>query len=558
MHRSTVVRRTAAALLLSSLVLARGVAGAWTDARPAGLVTEVAVRPDGGAEVTLRIRWRVLAGRLHQFELAELPADLTLIEASASTRADATIPLRANTIAPGRMEVSLGDSNGVRRGTVDVVIRYTTSLRATGAIQRAGPDAVIEVATVPWERGLEAAELRVTVPASARRAQWIGDDTPGVEAQTTTELSRDVVHALRRHLPPSTRWSARIAVDPHAFPWLASRVATGPRPSHLAPATRRSTHLAGLCLASVFLLLGVAVSRRAGPAALPFARAARWIPALLLVVGGLIQPLAVVGVQGALPASVLLVVLAIALRHPTRQQEPLASSRGKARWLEGRAVAALEPRLPWGAVAATALAVVAALAVGAWALRHASLAAGLAAVDLALLGGGIAAMRLRMRPSDFTAMRAVSMEIARAVGPTRRARLAWRLRGAPGSLGSLRARVVPRPGWRLVRGLASVELGCAWRRGAVAWQPRPYAVLRATQDSEGADVLAALSKRLGALTRDDARESVSLAVELVGADADLFVDTLRRELASMIVAAPTSATRSQLGAEDTATLSAPL
>lgn len=558
MPRSNAVRRFASALLLSSLLLARGEAGAWTDARPAGLVTEVAVRPDGGAEVTLRIRWRVLAGRLHQFELAELPTDLTLVEASASTRADTTIPLRANTIAPGRMEVSLGDASGVRRGTVDVVIRYTTSLRATGAIQRAGPDAVIEVATVPWERGLEAAELRVTVPASARRAQWIGDDTPGVEAQTTTELSRDVVHALRRHLPPSTRWSARIAVDPHAFPWLASRVAVGPRPSHLAPATRRSTHLAGLCLASLFLLLGVVVSRRAGPAALPFARAARWIPAVLLVVSGLIQPLSVVGVEGALPASVLLAVLAIALRHPTRQQEALAAPRGKARWLEGRAVAALAPAVPWGAATATALLVLAAIGAGAWALRHASLAAGLAAVDLALLAGGVAAMRLRVRPSDFDALRDVSMAVARALSPSRRARLAWRLRGAPGTLGSLRARVVPRPGWRLVRGLACVELGCAWRRGAVAWQPRPYAVLRATQESEGAALLRSLSERFGTLSQDDARESVSLTVPMIGMDADLFVDTLRRELPTMIVAAPTSATRSQLGAEDTATLSAPL
>lgn len=529
-------------------------ARSWTEAHPAGLVTEVAVRPDGGAEVTLRIRWRVLAGRLRQFELAELPTDLTLVEASASTRSDASIPLRANTIAPGRMEVSLGDS-GVRRGTVDVVIRYTTSLRATGAIQRAGPDAVIEVATVPWERGLEAAELRVTVPASARRAQWIGDDTPGVSAQTTTELSRDVVHALRRHLPPSTRWSARIAVDPHAFPWLANRVSAGPRPAISTPTPSRSTHLAGLSLAALFLLMGFVVTRRSGPAALPFSRGARWLPALLLVGSGILQPLVTIGVEGALPASVLFVVLAIALRHPARAQEPLADRASKARWLEGRAVSALALRDPPGPRVAASLAALGALAVGGWSLHQSSLVGGLVAVDLALLAGAVAVMRVERRPSDLRAIRDIAVALSRALTGGQRARIAWRLRGAPSALGSLRARVVPRRGFRLLRGLASIEVGCAWRRGAVAWQPRPYALIRASHGSEGAALLQRWSERLGALSRDPDRGVDSLSVALVGVEVALFIETLRDEQGSVFVSAPAASNAMQLDADDTATLS---
>src|SRR5581483_2735096 len=129
-----------------------------------------------------------------------------------------------------RLEVNLGDeTGGVRRGTVDVVLRYSTSLRAQGTIRRAGTDAVVEVSTVPWERGLEAAEIRVALPTTARGAQWIADDTPGVEATTTTELSRDVVHALRRHLPAGTRWTARIAADPALFPWLATGTVRSPQ-----------------------------------------------------------------------------------------------------------------------------------------------------------------------------------------------------------------------------------------------------------------------------------------------------------------------------------------
>jgi hypothetical protein len=549
---SPLLRRVSAALLAASLCLAHGEVSAWTEARPAGLVTEVAVRPDGGAEVTLRIRWRVLAGRLRQFELAELPADLTLVEASASTRADVTIPLRANTIAPGRLEVSLGDEGGVRRGSVDVVIRYTTSLRATGAIQRAGPDAVVEVATVPWERGLEATELRVTVPASARRAQWISDETPGVEAQTTTELSRDVVHALRRHLPPHTRWTARVAVDPQAFPWLVSRAAQGPRAQRLEERSQRGVQLASVALASLLVLLGVAVSRRAGPSALPLSRGGRWIPVALLALGGALQPLAALGISGALPAGTLLVLLAIALRHPARAQRSLADTRARARWIEARSLDGITPPTRWRVAAIAFSAAFSALAMGAWALRGGSLAAGIAALDLSLLAMAVVALRLPKEPSDAAVLRPLLRALAPAWSHTRMARVAWRLRGSPASLGALRARVVPRPGWRMVRGLACIEVGCAWRRGAVAWQPRPYFTMRAAERSEGAEALRALATQVGSLIDEEVHGTAVLTVDFQGVQTGLLHAALRIALPSLMVRATAPATRSQLGAEDTA------
>jgi hypothetical protein len=552
------IARTLPALAFAAtLALCGAPAGAWTEARPAGLITEVVVNPDGGAEVTLRVRWRVLAGRLHQFELVELPSDLTLIEASAATSNGAALSLRATTPAPGRMEVSLGDERGgARRGTVDVVIRYTTSLRATGAIQRAGPDAVLEFGTVPWERGLEAAELRVTVPASARRAQWISDDTAGVDAETTTELSRDVVHALRRHLPPHTRWTARVAMDPNAFPWLAGRAALGPRPVALGARPWRGVALAGLGLATLFVLLGVTVARRSGPAALPLSRGARWLPAALLALGGALQPLAQLDVPFALPAGTLLVVIAIALRIPRREDVPLADQRAPARWVDGRVVAGLAPRSALGPLALTALLAAGGLAAGAWAVRAGSLAAGVAAVDLTLLAGALLALRLGSAPSDVSSLRSLGIALGRAVSAEGRARVAWRLRGAPSALGALRLRVVPRRGWRLARGVIAIEVACAWRRGMIAWQPRPFATIRAAQGSEAERALRELACRAGVVTVETDRPVVCYAVALAGIDADAFFEGLRRNATSLLVRAPQSATRSQFEADETATLSA--
>ena len=550
-------RSLASLLVAASLVALDAPVGAWTNARPAGLVTEVTVGPDGGAEVTLRVRWRVLAGRLHQFDLVELPADLTLIEASAATANGATIPLRTSIPAPGRMEVSLGDEHGgARRGVVDVVIRYTTSLRATGAIQRAGPDAVIEVGTVPWERGLEAAELRITVPASARRAQWISDETPGVDFETTTELSRDVIHALRRHLPPQTRWTARVAVDPNAFPWLAGRASLGPRPVQVAGTSSRGVALAGLSLAALFVLLGVTLARRSGPAALPLARGARWLPVALLALGGALQPLATLDVPFALPFGTLLVVLAIALRVPRRVDLALADDRSPARWVDNRAIESLSPPRPRAGLLAPA-SFIAAVGAAVWSVRHGSLVGGIAAIDLALLAGAALALRGVTPPSDLRALRPLAVRLARAVSHEGRARVAWRLRGTPSMLGALRLRVVPRRGWRLARGVIAVEVACAWRRGALAWHPRPYAVIRVAQGSALERPLRELAARAGSVTVERERPVVAFCVGLTGVDAAAFFDGLRALSETLVVRAPSSATRSQFEAAETAALTAP-
>ncbi|MFO0628721.1 MAG: hypothetical protein U0325_24310 [Polyangiales bacterium] len=198
-----------------------------------------------------------------------------------------------------------------------------------------------------------------------------------------------------------------------------------------------------------------------------------------------------------------------------------------------------------------ALAFIAALAAGAWALRAGSLAGGIAALDLCVLAASIVALRLPQEPSDAEVLRPLLRALAPAWSRTRMARVAWRLRGAPTALGALRARVVPRPGWRMVRGLAGIEVGCAWRRGAVAWQPRPYFCVRAAARSEGAEALRALAAQVGSLREDEARAGLVLTVDLQGVQVGLLQTALRGALSTLIVRATEPATRSQLGAEDT-------
>lgn len=164
----------------------------------------------------------------------------------------------------------------------------------------------------------------------------------------------------------------------------------------------------------------------------------------------------------------------------------------------------------------------------------------------------IVALRLPKEPSDAAVLRPLLKSLAPAWSSTRVARVAWRLRGSPASLGALRARVVPRPGWRMVRGLACIEVGCAWRRGAVAWQPRPYFTLRAAARSEGAAALRSLAERVGALSHDEGRGALVLTVDLQGVQTGLLQSALREALPSLMVRATEPATRSQLGAEDTA------
>lgn len=300
---------------------------AWTDARPGDAVTEFELGADGNAVVTQRVRWRVLAGRLHEFELTELPPDLSLIEATANAATGAPVPITVRGTTPGRLTVTLGDPGvGIARGAVDVVLRYGTSLRAQGSIRRTDGDAVIELRACPWERGMEATELRLSLPSAERRARWVADDVDGVDATVNTELSRDVLRTMRRHVPAGLAWTARVAVDPAVFPWLSAGVPRPtPRPAPRAPWSPLSL-VYGVGLAAVLLIGGRALRKLEGPARLGLPKVLRPLPALLAVGAATAHSFALTGARGCVSLGTAALLAAVALSLPRRATTPRSRS----------------------------------------------------------------------------------------------------------------------------------------------------------------------------------------------------------------------------------------
>ncbi|MDP3276401.1 MAG: hypothetical protein Q8Q09_14480 [Deltaproteobacteria bacterium] len=484
-----------AALLLSVPSVAPSVAHAWTDARPAGLVTEVVVDRDGAATVTLRVRWRIAAGRFHTFDLTEVPPDAVLVEATATDGQGAPVAISAQTPAPGRLEVTLGEREGVRRGNVDVVLRYTSSLRAQNAIHRAGNDAVIDVAMLPWERGVEAAELRVATPTSIQRARWLADETPGVESSVSNELGRDMVRVVRRHLPAATRWSARIACDRALFPWLEAPIAAAPTVAstrYLRWQLPTAMALLALLLGGVTEILRRTHARR--PRLLPLPKALRWAPTVTAALAGVLLAHAVDALRGALTLGTALAVLAVL--SATAAPAPLAPfAHGRLRRVTKPTALAVVPRvrLPW-ALLGLALATCA---------RGFGLRSAVASMVGAALGVAGLALLMARRESASVSEPEVLHEVEKSLQireEKSRFRAEWRQRGerdeAPGAWA---LRLVAKSGYRLQNGLIALEWRVAHVPSALRWMARPTLVVRARMGSRIERDLRLAALRVGRL-----------------------------------------------------------
>jgi len=486
------------------------------------MVTEYQVDRDGGATVTVRVQWRVLAGRLHQFDLAELPHDLSLLEASATNAVGAPVPLSTRMPEAGRLEVSLADAQGgVRRGTVDVVVRYTTSLRAQGLIRRAGTDAVLELATAPWERGLAAAEVRVALPTSARRAQWVPDDSAGVEATTTAEGSRDVVRLLRHRVPAATRWTVRVAADANLFPWLGMAGAHGPRVQHRVSRPWGKAVLLSLGLLVALAALGRAlVSRRVGATLCP-ARLAPALPLGLLVVGTALQGLSLAQVPYTLTLGTTLVLTAALLCLPRR-----IALRSRPHDDTAPLPAALRPVSDRRQMLRAGASVIAAIglpfAMAYLAARWSIAPLGVLAVDAAVVGLFVLGARAQrtLVPETLTlGPLALSLTARLRTRRLEGVALTWNLRGGdPRARGSVQIALVPRKGWAFPSDLCSIAWAVETRSALLGWRTRPTLLVCARRGSSIERRLRALAERVGALRAGPDGATVVFAAAMEGDD----------------------------------------
>ncbi|MBL8682008.1 MAG: hypothetical protein JNK05_22770 [Myxococcales bacterium] len=508
--------------------------GAWTDARPAGLVTEVVVDRDGGATVTMRVRWRVVAGRFRAFELTELPSDATLVEATATDAQGAPVSVATRTPASGRLELELGEQSGLRRGTVDVVVRYTTSLRAQGAIRRSGDDAIVEFATVPWERGLEAAELRVATPTSIQRARWIADETPGVETTVSSEVGRDVVRAVRRHLPSGVRWTGRIACDRALFPWLEAPAAPTRAAVQQAQRDRWAQPAVILVLAAAFGALANKVRSTAPerPRLVPWPNSLRFFPVVLASLGGAAMGLSLDATQGALTAGSLVALLALVSSTPALEPLPRPSTDRAARCDDAQ-VRAIERESASGSSRAhlkswVALTAAAILGWAGYFARSAAVALAGVASATALIAW-ILAKRDRRADGELSVLRAVErgLGIDNASGS---ARTLWRVRAKGAGVGVARLKLAPRPGFRAQKGLEAIEWAVRWAPSLLRWEPTPMLTVRAKRGSAMEKLLRIAATRAGRVVVATDGERLAWVVEWSGADRAV----ARESLASIV------------------------
>jgi hypothetical protein len=507
----------------------------WTDARPAGLVTEMVVDREGGATVTLRVRWRIIAGRFRAFELSELPADAALLEAGATDAQGASVSVSTRAPQPGRLEVSLGETAGLRRGQVDVTVRYTTSLRAQGAIRRVGDDAVIEVGTLPWERGLEAAELRIATPTSIQRARWISDDTPGVDSMVTAEVGRDVVRAVRRHLPAAVRWNARIACDRALFPWLDAQSAPARAEARRAADGRwvQPTLLGALALA----FMAVAAKMRGVDSAarrwIPLPGALGWLPIAVSGAGAAWMGCSLDASPGALLGGSLVSLAGLLACAPALDPLP-APSTSRATRMEQAQVAAL--RVPAAGPAQTWLPLALALLLqwAGYAARsaHLSLAATVAAV---FVWAALAAKRARGAGSEVEALWGVASDTRLQDRPG--SRLLWRVRDGGIGVGAARVKVAPRPGFRAGRGLDAIEWAVRWTPSWLRWQADPVLIVRARAGTRLERVLRLAAARVGTIVLSADGEQLAWVCAWSGAERAVARDALATVLREGIVEA---------------------
>lgn len=525
------------ALSLSLCTMAPA-AAAWTDARPAGLVTEVVVDRDGGATVTLRVRWRVVAGRFRAFDLTELPNDAALVEATASDAQGAPVVVSTRAPQPGRLEVSLGESEGLRRGVVDVVVRYTTSLRAQGAIHRSGDDAIVEVATVPWERGLEAAEMRVATPTSIQRARWVADETPGIESTVSSEVGRDVVRAVRRHLPSGVRWTGRIACDRALFPWLDAPIAPARAEVRAAERDRwvQPSVVALAAIAFGALANGIRKKGAGRPRVLPLPRRLSWVPLALGAGGGALMALSLDATRGALTVGAMLTLASLSALAPTLDALPAPKHGRAARWAEER-VAALDVRArsPWKLWAIVALATV-----GAWvgyAARSSPLALASVAASVAALAW-IIATRERSVLGDVPVLREVERSLR--LKKSSSARAVWKVRDDGQGVGAARMKLAPRAGYRARKGLAAIEWSVSWTPSLLRWQGAPLLTVRARKGSSMEKTLRLAATKAGRIVLSTDGAQLAWVVAWSGAERPVAREMLAKIVNDCFVAHDTS------------------
>ena len=127
------------------------------------------------------------------------------------------------------------------------------------------------------------------------------------------------------------------------------------------------------------------------------------------------------------------------------------------------------------------------------------------------------------------------------------ARLVWRVRGDGRAPESVAIHVLPRRGYRLARGLRSIDCLVRWQAGTLRWHPRVALELCAAEDSPAETALCDLAARTGALECVRQPGEVRFAGDLLGPDASALLRNLAAMIPDLISARATFAERASGG-----------
>jgi hypothetical protein len=524
------------------VLLASAPAYAWVENHVEGLESRIEVAVDGSAVVEHRLEL-FMNGNVHQksyridgIDPDAKPTDDGYVVPAAdalSGKLDHALPLRLTIRKdPESKDVALlvevDDRKGLWRGHFLFVLRYETSLHATGAIERDGGLTRIVWRGPILDDGYDNARTTFVIPASPSPPRSVAmssdesaedDNMPGLFlAEVQRGQDKDEIELLRSYAPSgeAVRWAIR--VDPRAVePPMRDADAAPPMPvfRSLRNDIARPEVWGGIAIGVFLLVLLLAtvrvreVKRVAAevdatvPAAVPLPAPLRVLGAAVAAVGGLALQLRF---DRPVLGAIAMVAACMFVAHGVAR--PNATRRGPGRWLNVTEREALGPVPPpsgaWldsstrvGKLLLLLLLVAHGVAV--WQMTaHSSLLAIQLGFDavlwLALFGTG----RMVTMPPDLAVeparfYRVVAKRLRKMKG-LERARLVPRIRIPQGGMDADEMRLGVSPKLPL-RGFVGIEIGVTYALGFGPRVAMPEVLVRVIAGSPCDDALAAVSKR---------------------------------------------------------------
>lgn len=206
---------------------------AWTRTVVKGAHASVDVERDGTLRVFLRLEVDVLAGWLHELELADLGEDVELNRYQPPYFRSAEGKVRRPKVEvtdDGRVRLSFKWKDAPKRGEHRVYIRYRTKADVS-LVDVGGTRKARIVWSVPaWETGLHGVRVDMRAPKGSSVPPDAPEMPPGARYEVREHTVRTFVEWRRIHLPRITTWPLTIDVPVDALTLEAQAPEEAPRP----------------------------------------------------------------------------------------------------------------------------------------------------------------------------------------------------------------------------------------------------------------------------------------------------------------------------------------